>query len=136
MDPDQARETHHHLQDTPEPASHLDDSSALDGNAAAGAFMQVLGLDLTMTVVTCATCSLESPFAATRAYILGPGVTVRCPGCSAVLARAVTSTRPMQFSLHGASAWRVPAHAVAGREEPVPRLASAGPAEGVLGNGR
>ena len=110
MDPDEARETHHRRMPTarsraapevglgaeanrsgtevdascdasPERDVRFDGSNALDGNAAAAAFLAVLGVDLTTTAVTCASCGRESPFAATRAYVSGPGVTVRCPSC-------------------------------------------------------
>ena len=62
---------------------------ALDGNAAAGPFEQVFGVDLTTAVVTCAGCGAAGAFAEQRAFLGSPGTVLRCPGCDHLLARVV-----------------------------------------------
>lgn len=53
----------------------------VDGNAAAGAFAEVLGFDVTTATLTCGKCCRNTAFAESRVYHRGPGIVVRCPGC-------------------------------------------------------
>ncbi|WP_437339834.1 DUF6510 family protein [Mycobacterium asiaticum] len=53
----------------------------VDGNAAAGAFAQVLGFDVTTATLTCGNCGRAMRFAESHVYDHGPGVVVRCPAC-------------------------------------------------------
>src|SRR3954449_10599823 len=61
----------------------------VDGNAAAGAFADGLGFDVTTATLTCAGCGRVGVFAESHVYHRAPGLVVRCPGCDHVLARLV-----------------------------------------------
>jgi hypothetical protein len=63
--------------------------SSLDGNAAAGALLAVLGVELTAAAGTCDHCGTESVVATLRAYVGGPGIVLRCPACAGVVIRLV-----------------------------------------------
>jgi hypothetical protein len=83
-------------------------STALDGNAAAGPFASVFGVELTNATVTCAGCSAAAAFAEQGAYLAGPGTVLRCPGCDHVLARVVQTPTDLWLDLSGSSSWRFP----------------------------
>jgi hypothetical protein len=68
------------------------DDEALDGNAAGGALAAVLGVDLTASEGTCSHCGTTSVVATLRVYPSGPGIVLRCPACSSVV--AVVIQRP------------------------------------------
>ena len=51
----------------------------VDGNAAGGAFAEVLGFDVTTAMLTCAGCGRVTAFAESHVYDRGPGIVVRCP---------------------------------------------------------
>ena len=85
-----------------------ENSTALDGNAAAGHFADVFGVELTGVTVTCAGCSAAAAFAEQRAFLTGPGTVLRCPGCDHVLARVVTTPSELWLDLSGSSSWRFP----------------------------
>jgi ribosomal protein S27E len=80
----------------------------LDGNAAAGAFAEVLGCDVTTATLTCAGCGRIGAFAETHVYHRAPGIVVRCPGCDHVLARLVHTPTGVRLDLRGAQYWRIP----------------------------
>lgn len=63
----------------------------LDGNAAAGALREIFATDVTAALATCIGCGAVRPIGALLEYGHGMGVVLRCPGCSAVLLRAVRS---------------------------------------------
>jgi len=88
---------------TEDPSSH-----ALDGNAAAGPFADVFGVDVSMVTVTCGGCQASAVFAEQRAFLGGPGAVLRCPGCDHVLARVVQTTRELWLDLSGSASWRFP----------------------------
>jgi uncharacterized Zn finger protein len=79
----------------------------VDGNAAAGAFAEVLGFDVTTATLTCAECGLVGAFAETHVYHRAPGIVVRCPGCDHVLARLVQTPTDVRLDLRGAQSWRI-----------------------------
>lgn len=81
---------------------------SLDGNAAAGPFEEIFGVDLTTVMVTCAGCQKAAPFAEQRAFLGGPGTVLRCPGCDHVLARVVQTRSELWLELSGSSSWRFP----------------------------
>lgn len=85
------------------------DTSALDGNAAAGAFGAVFAEEVTTAIVTCRTCGRGAALGAQDAYVRGPGVTLRCSGCSGVLARVVNTASETWLELRGSTSWRFPA---------------------------
>lgn len=80
----------------------------LDGNAAAGAFGEVLGIDVTTARLACAGCGRIAAFAECHVFAHAPGIVVRCPGCSHVLARLVQTPVDAWLDLRGALSWRIP----------------------------
>ena len=65
------------------------DDTTLDGNAAAGDLQELFAVEVTQAVGVCAECGDSGPLAEAHAFALAPGLTLRCPGCEAVLARLV-----------------------------------------------
>jgi hypothetical protein len=86
----------------------LDQSNALDGNAAAGAFSVALGVDPSMIDIVCAGCGYRAPFAEERAYLEGPGATLCCRRCASVIGRVATTPAGTWVSLSGSESWRLP----------------------------
>jgi hypothetical protein len=86
----------------------LDQSGALDGNAAAGAFSVVLGVDASLIDIVCAGCGYRAPFAEQRAYLEGPGTTLCCRRCASVIGRLATTPAGTWLSLSGSESWRLP----------------------------
>src|SRR3954451_15341465 len=86
----------------------LDQSAALDGSAAAGAFSVALGVDASMIDVVCAECGDRAPFAEERAYLEGPGTTLCCRRCASVIGRVATTPAGTWLSLSGSESWRLP----------------------------
>jgi Family of unknown function (DUF6510) len=80
----------------------------VDGNAAAGAFADVLGFDVTTATLTCAGCGRVGAFAESHVYHRAPGIVVRCPGCDHVLARLEQTLTDVWLDLRGAQSWRIP----------------------------
>src|SRR4051794_266479 len=80
----------------------------VDGNAAAGAFADVLGFDVTSATLTCAGCGRVGVFAESHVYHRAPGIVVRCPDCDHVLARLVQTPTDVWLDLRGAQSWRIP----------------------------
>ena len=80
----------------------------VDGNAAGGAFTEVLGFDVTTAMLTCAGCGRVEAFAESHVYLRGPGIVVRCAGCGDVLARLVQTPTDVWLDLRGAQSWRIP----------------------------
>jgi hypothetical protein len=86
-----------------------DMSDALDGSAAAGAFGVALGTDASMIDIVCDHCGHTAPLAEARAYVQGPGTTLRCAGCARVVGRVATTPAGTWLSLAGSRSWRLPA---------------------------
>ena len=86
----------------------FDQSDALDGSAAAGAFSSALGVDASMINIVCAECGYQAPFAEERAYVEGPGTTLRCQRCASVIGRVATTPAGTWLSLSGSQSWRLP----------------------------
>ena len=63
----------------------------VDGNATAGPLAEVFGADITGAMATCNLCGHRTALAAARAYMDGPGVVLRCPGCENILMRWATT---------------------------------------------
>jgi ribosomal protein S27E len=80
----------------------------VDGNAAAGAFAEVLGFDVTTAMLTCAGCGRVGAFAEGHVYHRGPGIVVRCAACGDVLARLVQTASDVWLDFRGAQSWRIP----------------------------
>jgi hypothetical protein len=86
-----------------------DQSNALDGSAAAGAFSAALRSDASMIDIVCAHCGYSAPLAEERAYVDGPGATLRCARCALVVGRVATTPAGTWLSLAGSQSWRLPA---------------------------
>src|SRR3954466_11777628 len=86
----------------------FDQSNALDGNAAAGAFSAALGVDASMIDIVCAGCGYRAPFAEERAYLEGPGTTLCCRGWAGVIGRRAPTPAGTWLSLSGSESWRLP----------------------------
>jgi hypothetical protein len=86
----------------------LDQTSALDGSAAAGAFSAALGVDASMIDIVCAECGYQAPLAEERAYLDGPGATLCCRRCAGVIGRVATTPAGTWLSLSGSESWRLP----------------------------
>jgi hypothetical protein len=86
----------------------LDQSNALDGNAAAGAFSAALSVDASMIDIVCAGCGYRARFAEERAYVEGPGTTLCCRRCAGVIGRLATTPAGTWLSLSGSESWRLP----------------------------
>src|SRR3954469_6180710 len=87
---------------------YLDQSKALDGNAAAGAFSVALGVDASMIDIVCAGCGYRAAFAEERAYLEGLGTTLCCRRCASVIGRVATTPAGTWLSLSGSESWRLP----------------------------
>lgn len=59
----------------------------LDGNAVAGLLSDVFAAEMTAALVSCAHCGATGVVATEHVYAHGPGVVLRCPGCTAVVMR-------------------------------------------------
>ncbi|OBH65003.1 hypothetical protein A5685_19955 [Mycobacterium colombiense] len=80
----------------------------VDGNAAAGAFAEVLGFDVTTAMLTCGKCCRTGAFAESHVYQRGPGIVVRCACCGDVLARLAQTPTDVWLDFRGAQSWRIP----------------------------
>lgn len=65
----------------------MDSDLVLDGNAVAGLLGEVFSTEPTTVVARCSACGAEGALATARVYSHGPGVVLRCPGCTAVIMR-------------------------------------------------
>jgi len=65
------------------------DETMLDGNAAAGDLQALFAVEVTQMVGVCDGCGRTGPLAEAHTFVLAPGLTLRCPGCDAVLVRLV-----------------------------------------------
>jgi ribosomal protein S27E len=75
----------------------------LDGNAAAGVLAEVFALEATTAVVRCAGCGHDDPLGAATVYANGPGVVVRCRGCTGVLMRFAEIRDRVVVDMRGAA---------------------------------
>ena len=81
----------------------------LDGNAAAGVLGQVLALDPTTAVSTCAHCGKPAPLGAHLVYADAPALVVRCPGCMQVVLRCASDEAGVRLEMTGVRLLRMPA---------------------------
>ncbi len=73
----------------------------LDGNAVAGLLGEVFAVEMTAAVVSCAHCGATGAVAAAQVYMHGPGIVMRCPGCSGVVMRFAQIRGRLVADLHG-----------------------------------
>jgi hypothetical protein len=84
------------------------ESGYVDGNAAAGVFAEAFRTEVSMAILTCATCGRAGRFADRHVYDRGPGVVARCPYCGAVNACMVRTPTDIWLDLRGSACWRIP----------------------------
>jgi Family of unknown function (DUF6510) len=84
------------------------ESRHVDGNAVAGAFAEVFGIDVTTVVLACVSCGATSLVAENLAYADGPGIVLRCPTCTEITARLVRRPDDVLIDLRGSVHWRIP----------------------------
>ena len=70
----------------------------VDGNALAGALMELFGREMTDARSRCAGCGAINRLGGLVVYDRAPGAVVRCPGCDAVI--LVTVERPTGLRFH------------------------------------
>ena len=84
------------------------DDSHLDGNAAAGVLGEIFGRDVTEALGGCRECGRRSSLAETHAYLGGPGLVLRCPGCQTVVLRLVRTPSCTRLDTGGLSYLELP----------------------------
>lgn len=80
----------------------------LDGNAAAGVLGELLAVDPTMAVATCAHCGAPARLAEHLVYGNAPGLVLRCPGCMQVVLRCASDDAGLRLEMSGARLLHVP----------------------------
>jgi hypothetical protein len=76
----------------------------LDGNAVAGLLGELLAVEATTALLTCAGCGATGAVGAAHVYAGGPGAVLRCPGCSGVLLRCARIRGRLMVDLRGVAA--------------------------------
>lgn len=76
----------------------------LDGNAVAGIFQELLGVEITTTPRRCQSCGEVHQIGAHRLY-RGAGLVLRCPHCGDVA--ALIATLPDRCVLSIAGSWQL-----------------------------
>jgi Family of unknown function (DUF6510) len=73
----------------------------LDGNAAAGLLAEVLAVEPTTAVASCAGCGTSNQVGALVAYMHGMGAVLHCPGCDVVMLRLGRTPGRVWLDLRG-----------------------------------
>jgi Family of unknown function (DUF6510) len=81
----------------------------LDGNAVAGLLAEVLAVEPTTSMASCAGCGTSNQMGALMAYMHGMGAVLRCPGCDAVMLRLGHTPAHIWLDLRGLSWLRMEA---------------------------
>jgi ribosomal protein S27E len=79
-----------------------------DGNALAGPFQSVLGVEITTAVGRCTGCGRTAAMAEARVFDHAPGVVARCPNCDQVLLRLVHGPGRAWLDLRGLAYLQLP----------------------------
>jgi len=80
----------------------------LDGNVAAGMLREVLAVDPTTAVSTCAHCGNPAPLGAHLVYADAPALVIRCPGCMQVVMRCASDDAGLRLEMSGVRLLRMP----------------------------
>ncbi|HXD60817.1 MAG TPA: DUF6510 family protein [Lacisediminihabitans sp.] len=81
----------------------MTETRALDGNAAAGALLELFAMDVTAASGRCDHCGRVCVLAETALYDRAPGLVVRCRGCDEVLLKLVDNGDRVWLDLRGLS---------------------------------
>ncbi|MGY1607845.1 MULTISPECIES: DUF6510 family protein [unclassified Geodermatophilus] len=73
----------------------------LDGNAAAGVLTEMMTMDPTTAMVTCAHCGSRAALGAHLVYADTPAMVVRCPGCMQVVMRCASDDGGRRLEMSG-----------------------------------
>ncbi|WP_448612556.1 DUF6510 family protein [Modestobacter sp. URMC 112] len=80
----------------------------LDGNAAGGLLAEVLAVEATTAVSTCASCGLPSALGEHLLYADAPALVLRCPGCMQVVLRCASDESGLRLEMSGVRLLAVP----------------------------
>jgi len=73
----------------------------LDGNVAGGVLGEVLAIDPTTAIATCAHCGNPAPLGQHLVYADAPALVVRCPGCMQVVLRCASDEAGVRLEMTG-----------------------------------
>jgi hypothetical protein len=79
------------------------DTAPLDGNVAAGILASIFYPEMTVAGTRCANCCAARPLGELDAYVLAPGVILRCSSCDAVVLRVMQHRNRVWLDLRGMS---------------------------------
>jgi DNA-directed RNA polymerase subunit RPC12/RpoP len=85
----------------------LSESLVEDGNAAAGILNEIFASEMTASPTQCAGCGREGELATLEAYLDGPGIVLRCPGCQSAVLRIVRTPEAIYLDARGAAYLRI-----------------------------
>ena len=84
-----------------------EETTRLDGNAAAGVLTQVFCVEPSGAVIVCAGCGATAAIGALPAYGLELGAILRCPHCDTAVLRLGAAGATMWLDLRGAVSLRM-----------------------------
>jgi hypothetical protein len=84
-----------------------EETTRLDGNAAAGVLTQVFCGEPSSALIVCAGCGATSAIGALMAYGLELGAILRCPQCDTAVLRLGAAGATLWLDLRGAVSLRV-----------------------------
>ena len=79
------------------------DTTALDGNVAAGMLANIFYPEMTIATTSCAHCGAVRQLGELVAYVHAPGVILRCSSCDAVLLRVMQNRNRIWLDMRGVS---------------------------------
>jgi hypothetical protein len=79
------------------------DTTALDGNVAAGILANVFYPEVTIAATSCAHCGAVRQLGELDAYVHSPGIILRCTSCEAVLLRVMQNRNRVWLDMSGIS---------------------------------
>ena len=79
------------------------DTTALDGNVAAGMLANIFYPEMTIAATSCAHCGAVRQLGELVAYVHAPGVVLRCSSCDAVLLRVMQNRNRIWLDMRGVS---------------------------------
>lgn len=85
----------------------VEDSTRLDGNAAAGLLSQIFCGESSSARIICAGCGTSAAVGALLAYGLELGAILRCPNCDTAVLRIGAAGNRLWLDLRGAVSLRV-----------------------------
>jgi hypothetical protein len=85
------------------------DEAMVDGNAIAGTLAEVFVQEMTSVRIVCDGCGKVEPLGADHAYVLAPGVVLRCRHCNQVLLALSQAAGRSFLSLRGSRWIELPA---------------------------